>query len=63
MGSKILNIYPINIFYIFVGGKGNKRKNKQMGLHQTKKFMHCKGNHQQNEKRNQLTVLWELLNR
>ena len=31
-------------------GKGNKRKNKQMGLHQTKKFLHSKGNGQQNEK-------------
>ena len=25
--------------------KGNKRKNKQMGPHQTKKFSHSKGNH------------------
>ena len=27
-----------------------KEKNKQMGLHQTKKCLHSKGNHQQNEK-------------
>ena len=25
-------------------GKGNKRKNKQIKLHQTKKFLHSKGN-------------------
>ena len=31
-------------------GKGNKRKNKQIKLHQTKKFLHSKGNHQQNKK-------------
>ena len=30
--------------------KGNKSKNKQMGLHQTKKLLHSKGDHQQNEK-------------
>ena len=28
----------------------NKSKNKQMGLYQTKKLLHSKGNHQQNEK-------------
>ena len=31
-------------------GKGNKSKNKQMGLHQTKKLLHNKRNCQQNEK-------------
>ena len=36
--------------YISIG-KGNKRKTKQMGLHQTKKFLHSKGNHQQNFKK------------
>ena len=30
--------------------KGNKSKNKQAGLCQTKKLFHSKGNHQQNEK-------------
>ena len=51
IGSKISDISHSNIFfyYIFLG-KGNKRKNKQMGLYQTKKFLHSKGNHQQNEK-------------
>ena len=29
--------------------KGNKSKNKQVGLHRAKKLMHSKGNHQQNE--------------
>ena len=27
-----------------------KEKNRQVGLYQTKKFLHSKGNHQQNEK-------------
>ena len=31
-------------------GKGNKSKNKQMRLHQTKKLLHSEGNYQQNEK-------------
>ena len=30
--------------------KGNKSKNKQVGLHQTKKLLHSKGNHQPNKK-------------
>ena len=31
-------------------GKGSKRKNKQMGLHQTKKLKQREGNHQQTRK-------------
>ena len=31
--------------------KGNKSKNKQISLHQTKKLLHSKGNYQQNENR------------
>ena len=31
-------------------GRGNKRKNKQMGLNQTRKFLQNKGNDQQNKK-------------
>ena len=30
-----------------------KEKNKQMGLHQTEKLLHSKGNHQQNKKATQ----------
>ena len=30
--------------------KGNQSKNRQVGVHQTKKHLHRKGNHQQNEK-------------
>ena len=30
--------------------KGNKRKNKQVGLYQTKKLLNSKENHQENEK-------------
>ena len=29
-------------------GKGNKSKNKQMGLYQTKKLLYSEGNHHQN---------------
>ena len=50
-GSKILNISLSHIFFYSISlGKGNERKNKQMALHQTKNFVHSKGNHQQNEK-------------
>ena len=41
-------VYVIFFGYIF-SGKGNKSKNKQMGLHQTQKLLHSKGNYQQNE--------------
>ena len=52
MGSKLFDVALSNIYffrYISLGNR-DKRKNKQMGLHQTKKFLHSKGNHQQNEK-------------
>ena len=40
-----------NVFFGYVSsGKENKSKNKQMGLHQTKKLLHSGGNYQQNEK-------------
>ena len=39
-GDDFLNLTP----------KGNKSKNKQVGLHQSQKFLHSKGNHQQNKK-------------
>ena len=40
-----------NIFFGYVSsGKKNKiNKQKQMGLHQTKKLLHSKGNYHQNE--------------
>ena len=42
-----------NIFFGYVSsGKKNKikkQKQKQMGLHQTKKLLHSKGNYHQNE--------------
>ena len=41
----------IEIFYwIYLPRQGKQKKNKQMGLHQTKKFLHGKGNHQQNKR-------------
>ena len=46
--------FDISLSSVFLGyvssAKGNKSKNKQMGLHQTKKLLHNKGNYQQNEK-------------
>ena len=39
-----------------MSGKGNKSKNKQIGLHQTKKLLHSEGNYQQNKK---LPIEWE----
>ena len=37
-------------FFFYTESKGNKSKNKQVGLYPTKKLLHSKGNHQQNEK-------------
>ena len=46
----LFNIGLHNIFFGYVSSvKKNKRKNKQMGLHQTKKLLHSKGNYHQNE--------------
>ena len=54
IGSKISDIVCSKFFIGYISpGKGNKRKNKQMQLHQTKKFLHSKGNHQQNKKNSQ----------
>ena len=39
-----------NIFYDISPQAMETNKNKQMGLLQTKKFLHSKGNHQQNKK-------------
>ena len=44
--SKISDISLKNIFFVIIfSDKGNKRKNKQMGLHQTKIVLHSKGKH------------------
>ena len=44
IGSKNLRHCPTQYFIRYISpGKGNKRKNKQMGLHQTKNFLHNKG--------------------
>ena len=37
-------------FWICLLRQGNKSKNKQMGLHQSKKLLHSKGNYHQNER-------------
>ena len=50
IGSKISDIVCHNILLYISPGKGNKRKKKTNGLHQTKKFLHGKGKHQQNKK-------------
>ena len=54
-GSKISDIFLSNIFWHISLDTGNKRKNKQMGIHKTKKVFHREGNHQQNEKTTYLT--------
>ena len=48
-GSKISDIACSNIYLIDLPRQRNKRKNKQMGLRQTKKVLHSKGD-QQNKK-------------
>ena len=52
IGSMLFNI---NLSSIFVNttshqARETKEKIKKMGLHQTKKLLHSKGNHQHNEK-------------
>ena len=44
-------ILTLAVFFVSISlGKGNKTKNKQMELHQTKKILHSEENYQQNEK-------------
>ena len=51
IGSKISDIDHSNILLdISPQPRVQKKKNKQMRLHQTKKFLHSKGKHQQNKK-------------
>ena len=51
IGSKISDTAYINFTLdISSQARKTKEKNKQMGLHQTKKVLHSKGNHQQNKK-------------
>ena len=54
MVAKISDIAHRNILldkvFLFLTRQGEQKKNKQMGLHQTEKFLHGKGNHQQNKK-------------
>ena len=46
MRSKLLHISLGRDFFVFDNkSKGNKSKNKQVGLHQTKKLLCRKGNH------------------
>ena len=42
IGSKISDVAPSNFVWFISPGKGNKRKYKQMGLHQTIKFCTAK---------------------
>ena len=50
IGDKFLDIGLGWIFVSHTESKGNKYKNKQVGLHHIKKLLHSQGNHQQNEK-------------
>ena len=56
MGSNILDISHSNILSDISPQIRKKRKSKQMGLHQTKQFLHRKGNRQQKRK---TTLEWE----
>ena len=47
--SQTLLIIIFYLIYLLRQGK-QKKKNKQMGLYQTKKFLHSKGNHHRNGK-------------
>ena len=52
-GRNFLDISHDNEFFFFffdTKSKGNKSKNKEAGLHQTKRLLHSKRNTQQNEK-------------
>ena len=45
IGSNLLNISFDNEFFeLDTASRGNKNKNKQMGLHLTKKFLHSQEN-------------------
>ena len=52
--GKLLNMGLGNDFFFFFGfdtkSKRYKSKNEQVGLYQTKKLLHSKENHQENEK-------------
>ena len=50
IGSKISDIARSNIIRYISPSRGNQRTNKQMGLHQTEKFLQNKGHHQQNKR-------------
>jgi len=51
IGRKLLGIGLSNIsFGSISSGKCNRSKNERLGLHQTKKLLHSKRDHQQNEK-------------
>ena len=51
ISGKLLDIGLSNDFLNpDIKSKSNKSKNKQVGLQKTKKFLHGKGNYQQNEK-------------
>ena len=43
IGSMLFDIGLSNFFQYISSGKGNKSKNKQIGLHQTTKLLHSKG--------------------
>ena len=49
IGSKISDMAHTNFYLVYLPRQGEQKK-KKMGLHQTKKFLHSKGNHKQNKK-------------
>lgn len=49
IGNKLFDI-SLSDFFLDLSFQDNKSKNKLLGLHQNKKLLHSKGNHQQNKK-------------
>ena len=45
IGNMLFDISLSNTFLDVSSGKGNKSKNNQIGLHQTKKLLHTEGNY------------------
>ena len=49
--AKLWTLLVAIFYWTYLPRQGKqKKKKKQMGLHQTKKFLHSKGKHQQNKK-------------
>ena len=50
IANSLTTVLVMIIFGLDTKNKGNETKNKQVGLYQTTKCLHSKGNYQKNEK-------------